>query len=57
MRKQTVDKVAMAYQELVQIPCRGVDTIHMSKALTWLESVYSELTKELNESEQNKEEK
>lgn len=48
MNKQTVEKIALAYKELLNIPVKGTDTVRMAKALSWLESVHAELTQELN---------
>ena len=51
MNKQTVEKIALAYKELLNIPVKGTDTVRMAKALSWLESAHAELTQELKENE------
>ena len=56
MTQQTINALVQAYQELIQIPVKGVDTAHMAKALTWIEAVHTDLVQELNKQEQETEE-
>lgn len=43
IKQNSLEMLVQSYNELMQISCKGNDTVRMCKALTWLQASYQDL--------------